>query len=88
MMNRAMVSTFAKFDQELNLENFDDINYLIKSKEEENSVSDPRNKSDHIPNDIKKAFSLPEDMTNLEIDFLEVRKVDAQFKKRTAVWSG
>ena len=27
-------------------------------------------------------------MTNLEIDFLEVRKVDAQFKKRTPIWSG
>ena len=49
---------------------------------------DPRYRIDHIPWDIKKAFTLPDDMTNLEIDFLEVRKVDAQFKKRTPIWSG
>lgn len=49
---------------------------------------DPRQKVDNIPNELKVAFNLPKDMLGLEIDFLEVRMVDAQFKKRVPVWSG
>ena len=49
---------------------------------------DPRMQGDNVPEDMKKAFNLPRDMSSYEIDFDQVRIVDASFKRRTPIWSG
>lgn len=43
---------------------------------------------DHVPNELKEAFSLPKDMSSYDIDFNEVRMDDSNFKKRRPIWSG
>ena len=43
---------------------------------------------DHIPQYIKDDFKLPKDMSGLDIDYVEVRAVDAMFKRRQPEWSG
>lgn len=47
------------------------------------TAADPRLTSmDHIPQYIKDDFKLPKDMSGLDIDYFEVRRVDAMFKRR------
>ena len=51
-------------------------------------LEDPRYHGDHVPKEIKDTFGLPKNMADYEIDFDEVRRSDAQYKRRTPVWSG
>lgn len=54
------------------------------------SNDDPDNKlpTDEIPRDIRAHFSLPENMGKFEVNFHEVRKADAQKKRKRPTWSG
>ena len=47
------------------------------------------NAGNHIPQEIKDAFSLPKNIKkDYEIDFEQVRIADASLKRRTPIWSG
>ena len=73
------------------LENFEETRVLIEEQHKEGDQAagkDPRDRRDNVPAEIKQAFNLPSDMRGLDIDFLQVRLVDAQFKRRQPVWSG
>lgn len=91
-LNRAMLTGTNDPQHEIALDNFEeavanalvdhDINKMF------GSAGDPRNFKDNVPEDLRKTLKLPKDMQNYEIDFDEVRRDDAQFKRRKPVWSG
>ena len=76
---------------EMKLNTFDTaIRNALWDKDDEPSkmMRDPRMDEDNVPDDLKKIFNLPKDMSNYEIDFEQVRLVDASFKRRVPTWSG
>ena len=78
-MNRAVRQGHPDDPQkELKLDAFDAYNLKYKIWDEEDdtgkSEGDPRKLGDHVPSEIKEALDLPKDMSNYDIDFLEVRK--------------
>jgi len=88
-LNRAMLNGKNDPREEMKLEGFDAvivaelINVNDKVRE-----ADPRKSDDYVPESLKKAFNLPKNMKNYEIDYEQVRLVDAQFKRRVPIWSG
>ena len=42
----------------------------------------------HIPKSIRDEFGLPKDMSNRDVDFFEVRTMDAQLSIKHPEWSG
>ena len=62
---------------ELELDNFEHRTELLTVKKEL-TEKDPRKlNGDIIPDDLKKELNLPQDMSQYEIDFTEVRVSDA-----------
>ena len=87
-LNRAMRGGDPNAVQhELKMDDFEQIKENLINIHER-PIYDERTLGDHVPKKFKDEFNLPKDMKNLTIDFLEVRKVDAQFKKRKQIWSG
>lgn len=86
-LNRAMNNGIKDFQTELELENFEEKIILEEVKQPTIGVS-LKSKGDHIPHELKEAFNLPENMKEYDIDFNQVRIVDALFKRRIPVWSG
>ena len=88
VLKRTIINVDANnYKKEIELEKFDKKN-ILNELNQQTEVKDQRNSKDHIPDDIKNTFNLPKDMTGLEIDFEEVRKIDASFKRRQPQWSG
>jgi len=49
---------------------------------------DDRNGTDHIPKSIREELDLPVDLESNQINFDEVRRKDANMKRKTPQWSG
>ena len=82
MLNRTVVAAKAEdIKKEIKLENFSK-NAILQEMNKAAVEQDKRYFKDNVPDDVKAAFNLPKDMSGLEIDFQEVRKVDASFKRR------
>lgn len=45
-------------------------------------------KGDHIPKALRDELDLPDDLEGNEINFAEVRRKDANVKRRRPLWSG
>ena len=76
---------------EMALENFDNAiqNALIdQSSSYSLKQEDPRQNCDYVPHHLKEFWNLPKNMQNYEIDFEQVRRTDALFKRKVPEWSG
>ena len=89
-LNRAMVAGKNDPKHELQLEEFDvALRKAIDKMETTESTLAQLNAGNHIPQEIKDAFSLPKNIKkDYEIDFEQVRIADASLKRRTPIWSG
>ena len=91
--NKTVLLGRADLDQEFRLEQFEEaVEKALSQKGSQNN----KHKNDlaqllangHIPKSIRDEFSLPKDMRNRDVDFIEVRTMDAQSSIRHPEWSG
>ena len=70
-LNRAMLVGKNDVQHELDLDNFDTAmqKALIQQSISTDNHVDPRNFNDNVPENLRKAFNLPKDMHNYDIDF-------------------
>lgn len=74
---------------EMRLDQFEKaVKKIITDFSQGTSMEEELMNKDHIPDDIKQEFNLPEDMLDNEVDFKEVRVHDASMAIKHPVWSG
>ena len=94
LLNRAMLTGKNDVKHEMALDNFENaiqtalIDTTISRTFTEVGLRDPRQDCDYVPQHLKDAYNLPKSMANYEIDYEQVRRTDAQFKRKVPEWSG
>ena len=89
-LNRAMLAGKNDPNYEFKIDDFEKrVSGVIDNiKSMKDIKQDPRLQGDHVPIEIREAFSLPKDMSDKDINFDNVRISDTKAKKRKPIWSG
>ena len=84
-VNKAIYLNRENLHNEMELEQFEEAVAIVANQA---GAEDKNKKLDSIPDDIRKELNLPSDMMGFEIDFEEVRLMDASLKRKKFYWSG
>ena len=84
-VNKAVYLNRENLQNEMELDQFEEAIAIVASSEKEKNKNA---KLDSIPDEIRKELNLPTDMMGFEIDFEEVRLMDASLKRKKFYWSG
>ena len=87
-MNRSVFIGRKNLTDEIRLDVFEDQIRQFISETNHTESLEHHLKAELVPETIRKEFNLPDDMSNLEVDYNQVRLYDSTVAIKLQIWSG